>query len=190
MSGDDLAALTDEALVLGIVRAGFAPRRDELQGELLRRVAVRLEREEPAERWVTREEVLAARDRFERAIPGWERPARFGVGLQPPRRNDVWFPFVCHGDHPLPAAVLASVCRHREGATSYELTPQHLDDAIRLLAPAGACPDFDHPNLEAWRIVRSIEGTAGGTIIAAFDVDPPPRTDDPAVAALRAAPPP
>ena len=158
-----------------------------MQDELLRRTSIRLEREEPAERWVTREEVLAARDRFEAGLPGWERPARFGVGLQPPSRADVWFPFVCLGDHPLPAAVLATVCGHREGAASYGLERTHLDDAIRLLAPAGACADFDHPNLEAWQVVRSIHGTAGGTIVAAFDVDPAPTTDDPAVLGLRAA---
>lgn len=34
-------------------------------------------------------------------------------------------------------------------------------------------------------MVRAIHGTAGGTIVAAFDVDPPPHTGDPAVLALR-----
>ena len=131
--------------------------------------------------------MLAARDRFEQSIPGWQRPARFGIGLLPPGRDDVWLPYVCHGDHPLPAAVLATVCGHRRGAASYELTPHHLDDAIALLAPAGACPDFDHPNLEAWQVVRSIHATAGGTIVAGFDVDPPPFTDDTVVLGLRAA---
>ena len=185
MSEHDLGSLTDEQLLLGIARVPDVAGRNAFQDELLRRVGVRAERESPTERWVTRAEVLEARDRFERALVGWQRPPRFAVGLQPPGRNDVWFSYVCHGDHPLPAAVLATVCGHRSGAASYELTRQHLDDAIRLLAPAGACADFDHPNLEAWQVVRSIHTTAGGTILAAFDVDPPPRTDDPAILELR-----
>ena len=138
--------------------------------------------------------MLAARDRFEAALgPDWRRPVRFGVGLLLPGAEAAWYPYVCHGDHPLPAAVLATVCGHAGAvaeAASYELTDAELDEAISLLAPAGACPDFDHPNLAAWRTVRSLRETVEATIVAAFDADPPPPTDDPALVGLRRPAPP
>lgn len=124
------------------------------------------------EQWVTRDEVLAARLRYESAIPGWRCPRLYGLGVRK-GHGDIWFPFICHGDHPLPAAVLATVCGHRSGSASYEMTVDQLDDAIRRLAPAEACTDWDHPNLAAWRQVRrSLGAEPDWGVVAVFDADP------------------
>jgi hypothetical protein len=128
------------------------------------------------DRWETREEVLAARDRYEASLAGYERPARFGVGWSDGPSDAISFPYICEGDHPLPAAVLATVCGHRAGSATYELTLEQLDEAIERLAPAGACAAFDHPNLAAWRDVRAtVDAAAPGrrpSIVAFFGTRP------------------
>ena len=125
-----------------------------------------------AERWETREEVLAARLRYESAIPGWKCPRLYGVGVRR-QREAIWFPFICHGDHPLPAVIMATLCGHRSGSASYELTVGQLDDAIKRLAPAEACKDWDHPNLAAWREIRTcLDAHPQWTVVAVFDADP------------------
>lgn len=137
------------------------------------------------ERWTTREEVLAARTRYESAIPGWRRPGLYAVGT---RHDDgrLRFSFICHGDHPLPAAVLATVCGHQHGSASYDLTVEQLEEAIYRLAPAEACVDWDHPNLAAWReVYRSVGDDPDQKILAVFDADPYAQSDVPEVLALR-----
>lgn len=139
----------------------------------------------PPERWTTREEVLAARNRYESAIPGWRCPGLYAVGT---RHDDgsIWFPFICHGDHPLPAAVLATVCGHQRGSDSYDLMIAELADAIRRLAPAEACTDWDHPNLAAWRrVYRSVTDDPDQRAVAVFDMDPESRSEVPEVIELR-----
>ena len=140
---------------------------------------------EPNERWTTKEEVHDACQRHEATIPGWQCPRLFGLGLKRQSR-DSWFPFVCHGDHPLPAVILAIVVGHRGGTCGHGLGLQELDQAITLLAPAEACRDFTHPNLAAWRLLRQeAEGLTDPKLIAVFDTDPESATDNIDVLALR-----
>jgi hypothetical protein len=142
---------------------------------------------EPQECWATREDVLDACHRYEAAIPDWQCPRLFGIGLRR-QGSDPWFPFVCHGDHPLPAVILATVVGHPGGSCGYELGSRELDQAINLLAPAEACRDFTHPNLTAWRLLRrKTEGLANSELVAVFDADPESITDDEGVLALRRA---
>jgi hypothetical protein len=137
------------------------------------------------ERWVTKDQVIGVCERYEASIPGWRCPLLFGVGLQGVD-EETWFPFACHGDHPLPAVILASVLGHDGGTESYTLTLDQLDEAIDRLAPAEACLDFEHPNLAAWREVREAAlQTSGQTIVAVFDANPESRTADSNVLALR-----
>jgi hypothetical protein len=139
------------------------------------------------ERWETKEEVLEALDRFEKMIPNWRCPRMFGLGLQSDGEV-TWFPYVCHGDHPLPAAVLAVVCHHPGGTRSYQMTPRQLDDAINQLTPAEACRDYEHPNLAAWRSVRdALTDHPPQFIVAVFDEDPKVGSSDPYVRTLRQA---
>lgn len=107
-------------------------------------------------RWETPEQVAAALDRFEGAIPGWVRPRAHGLVLN--GEVVVWN----LGAHPLPAAVMASVLAHDGATAAFPLTEDQLDRAIDELSPAEACLDFDHPNLLAWRSAR------GGDAVAVF----------------------
>lgn len=131
--------------------------------------------------WSTETLVLAALDRFEAAIPGWVRPAAFGVAWEP----DGEFTWARHGlgDTPLPAVVLATACGHTGGSASHRLTMTDLDHAITLLSPAEACESLDHPDLWAWRALRAaLPGDAEA--IAVFAEDLATDTNDPHVAAL------
>jgi hypothetical protein len=106
------------------------------------------------EQWVTVEDIREARERFEAAIPGWDKCPPYGLG----RLNDdgsVELVRVDNGDHALPGVVLATVCGHVTGSASYVLTKADLARAIELLAPAEACTFYDHPNLAAWRDLHS-----------------------------------
>jgi hypothetical protein len=137
------------------------------------------------ERWETREEVLAARIRYESGIPGWRCPSLYAVGT---RQDDgrIRFPFICHGDHPLPAVVMATICGHEHGSAGYDLTVEQLSDAISRLAPAEACQDWDHPNLAAWREVRrAVTDDSVQRIVAVFDADPHLPSESPEVIELR-----
>ena len=142
---------------------------------------------ETQERWTTKAEVLDACQRYEAGIPAWQCPRLFGVGLRR-QGSDLWFPFVCHGDHPLPAVILATVVGHRGGARGYDLALRELDQAIALLAPAEACHDFTHPNLAAWRLIpQEAERLTDLRLVAVFDADPESATDNVDVLALRRA---
>jgi len=77
--------------------------------------------------------VLDACHQYEEAISGWQCPRLFGIGLSC-QESDPWFPFVCHGDHPLPAVIFATVVGHPGGSRGYELGSQELDQAINRLA--------------------------------------------------------
>jgi hypothetical protein len=134
------------------------------------------------ERWETTEEIAAARQRFEAAIPGWVPPMAYGIGRLAGGR--VEFARINVGDHPLPASVLATVVGHRAGSASYRLDSAGLARAIELLAPAEACTAYDHPNLAAWRWLRSVLGE-GGVAVAIFVGDLGQACDDRHVEALR-----
>lgn len=123
-----------------------------------------------AEEWSTVEEIAAARERFEESIPGWVRPKAYALGLAPstePGAGEIVFPKVNVAEHYLPAVVLATVCGHSHGTAAYRLTPEELDEAITLLAPAEACTAYDHPNLAGWRLIRQ-ELVGGGQPVAVF----------------------
>ena len=141
--------------------------------------------DDSVERWTTREEVLAARRRYEAAIPGWQCPPLYGLGTRS-AEGVIRFPYICHGDHPLPAVVVASVCGHQSGSASYDLTVDQLAEAIHRLAPAEACKDWDHPNLAAWRQVRqSLTEQPGSIAVAVFDADPEAPSEVAEVLAMR-----
>lgn len=111
-------------------------------------------------RWPTKEDLAAARERFEEAIPGWEPPVAFGVGLVDGEGTS--FPAVNRRSAFLSAVVLGMVCGHASGTRTYDLPPHILAEAVRLMSPAEACTDVQHPNLTAWRsILAEIEGTEG-----------------------------
>jgi hypothetical protein len=90
------------------------------------------------------------------------------------------------GEHPLPVVALAIVCGHRAGSAAYPIGTAGLDQAIDLLAPAEACDAWKHVNLNAWRWLRAGLDEPD-EVVAAFTgaLDEP--SDDPHVAALRAA---
>jgi hypothetical protein len=137
------------------------------------------------EHWVTRDEVLAACRRYESLIPGWKCPPLFGLGMRD-GAGALWFPYVCHGDHPLPAVILATVCGHEGGTASYEVSDAELEQAILFLNPAEACRAFDHPNLAAWRAVKiAVARDSRRSAVAVFDSDPGSPTASRNVDALR-----
>lgn len=138
-----------------------------------------------SERWETVEEISAARRRFEESLPGWRRPAAYGVG-RPGGADGIEFVRVNDGEHPLPAAVLATVCGYRSTTGSFRLSKAELSRAIDLLAPAEACTAYEHPNLWAWRELRDAlpEDHEGAAVFIA-DWDAP--SDDPHIKALRKA---
>jgi RimJ/RimL family protein N-acetyltransferase len=127
------------------------------------------------ERWPTDEEVQAAKRRYVARMPGYEAPAAYGVGrldgdgVRFGHVNDVG------GVHMLPAVILAFVCGHRSGTATYVLGADAMGEAVRLLAPAEACPAYDHPNLWSWRALVSTAG-ADAAYVAVFvdDVATPP----------------
>jgi hypothetical protein len=127
------------------------------------------------ERWETTDEIAAARQRFETAIPGWVPPAAYGVGSL--ADEQIEFVHVNVGDHPLPAAVLATVTGHSAGSACYRLTRAELGRAIELLAPAEACTAYEHPNLAAWRWLYGVL-REGESAVAVFVGDLNQRSDD------------
>lgn len=136
------------------------------------------------EAWPTPEEIAAVRERLIADMPGWKLPAAYGIGILDVT-GEVVFGKTNVGEHPLPAAVMATILGHSGGSASYRLDAATLDQAIRLLAPAEVCTAYQHPNLEAWRAVRkAIDG--GGTAVMVFvgDLGEIPG-DDPDVEALR-----
>jgi hypothetical protein len=136
------------------------------------------------ERWATVEAITAARDRFEAAIPGWRPPAAFGIARDG-AGGPVFTRFGTAEDR-LPAAVLATVCGHRGGSGSHALGRDDLERAIRLLAPAQACTDLEHPNLVAWQWLHA-DLAPGEQVVAVFAAALTDVTSDRYVAALLAA---
>ena len=133
------------------------------------------------ERWTTTEGIAAARERLERAIDGYERPAAYALGLTVEGDATVGevFPRVNRGDNFLPAVVLATVCGHVRGTATYVLDEERLQEAIDLLAPAEACTAYDHPNLAAWRRLRAeVADRPDAQVVAVFLGDLQPSAAD------------
>lgn len=105
--------------------------------------------------WVTAEEVLAAKAGFEAAMPGWETPTAYALGVACGGGPIEWRVVNYPNIHQLPGVVLGTVLGHRTGPATYRLDLNQFDEAIRLLEPAGACDAFEHPNLWAWQRLRS-----------------------------------
>ena len=133
------------------------------------------------ERWSTLDDLAAARERFEQGIPGWRRPVVYALVLR--HGDEVEILRLNVDEHYLPVVVLATVCGYANGTAAYDLTTEQFDRAIELLTPAEACTDVDHPNLWAWRAVRSRSSTP----TAVFVDDLAEQADDPAVEAVRRA---
>jgi hypothetical protein len=134
------------------------------------------------EQWRTPEEIDAARARFERAIPGWQRPAAWAIGRAADDETTL-FERINVAESYLSAVVLATVVGHANGSGSYPLTAVELDRAIALLAPAEACSSMSHPNLHAMRGLRE-DLEPGGVAVVVFVGDLSDRTDDPGVRSL------
>ncbi|GIG64884.1 hypothetical protein HNR73_001450 [Phytomonospora endophytica] len=134
-----------------------------------------------SERWTSVEEIDAARARFEAAIPGWERPAAYGIGWY--ADGSFVFARIAAGESHLPGVVLATVCGHVSGAGSYLVDGPGLDRAIASLSPAEACTLLDHPNLATWRSLRGQLGP-GETVTVVFADSFDTASADPLVRAL------
>lgn len=103
------------------------------------------------ERWVTVEELLAAKQRLIDAMPGYKTPVAYSVARRD--GDELVFAHINEvgGTHELPAVVLATVCGYRRGNVTVAMTHAEFADAIALLSPAEPCEAFDHPNLWSWR---------------------------------------
>lgn len=121
------------------------------------------------DQWVTRSEVAAAAAAFEAEMPGWQLPVVHGVGEV--SGDEATFPVVNVGAHGLPALVVATVCGYRQGNATHPLTRNQLQRAIELLSPAEACPDYEHPNLHAWRALDTVGVDIVAVFLATSDAD-------------------
>ncbi|HVA73875.1 MAG TPA: hypothetical protein VNF71_04870 [Acidimicrobiales bacterium] len=104
-----------------------------------------------AERWVTDDDLFAARRRFADRIPGFRPPVAYSVA----RMDDGHLSFG-HvngptGEHRLPAAVLASFCGYTNRTGTFALSRDDFSCAVAALAPAEAATHWEHPNLWSWR---------------------------------------
>jgi hypothetical protein len=131
--------------------------------------------------WPTLDDLDAACERFEAAIPGWRRPAAHALVLRQGDEVEI-IRLNVDGRH-LPCVVLATVCGHANGSAAYDLSTEQFDRAIELLTPADACTDVDHPNLWAWRALRPRSSMP----TAVFVADLAEKADDPTVEAVRLA---
>lgn len=121
---------------------------------MMRRMAV-------TEAWSTSAQIVAKRLEFEAALgPDYRHAAAWGVlhedeaeGVLVDRINVAGV-----DEHHLPAAVMATVLGYRRGSASIPFGAAEMDRAIDMLLPAEACTEFGHPNLWAWRALRSSLG--------------------------------
>jgi hypothetical protein len=132
------------------------------------------------EGWSSTEEIVAARDRFEEAL-GWRRPAAYAVGRDV--GGQIEFGRINIAENYLPGVILATVAGHRSGTGSYQMSAAALDEAITLLAPAEACTEYQHPNLNTWKHLRADIGPHE-YVVAVFIDDLATHTNDPGAAAL------
>jgi 2,3,4,5-tetrahydropyridine-2-carboxylate N-succinyltransferase len=118
----------------------------------------------------------AWRESLEASMPGYRRPAAYAVGaatIAPSGQIlDTRYPVVNTDAH-LPAVVLSQVLGRTSGTATHRLERADLEAAIAALAPAEACTEIDHPNLNTWRGLLDLLGQpdpAGGqrVVVAAF----------------------
>jgi len=107
-------------------------------------------------------EIDAARRAIELAIPGYQTPMAFGLGVATIAANgdvlDVAYPHVQATTNSFPGAVLASAVGHVNGTATYRVTREQLETAIALVMPAETV-DVPHPNLAAWRACLDVVAT-------------------------------
>lgn len=130
------------------------------------------------ESWETADEVVAAKQRFIAAMPGFVLPTTYSVARCD--HDGFTFAYVNEpgGMHELPAAVLATVCGYRHGNATIELTRDELARAVDLLAPAEPCKAFDHPNLWSWRrLLAESPPDATFVVVCIADTAAPPTTE-------------
>ncbi len=128
--------------------------------------------------YVTIEEIQTARQELESVIDGYVEPVAFAVGIATLGPSgavlDVSYPVVNSGSHSFPGAALATVLSHSGSTASFRLTPEQLQAAIDLVAPAEAVA-IPHPNLAAWRTLLEVAAVPafGGKrqLVAAFISD-------------------
>ena len=129
--------------------------------------------------WSTPEGLVAIRDHLAARIEGWRQPVAYAVALSPASSSPEWvFAHVNApgGRHGLPAVVLATVLGHDGTTASLPLSRPELAAAVESLAPAQACTDLPHPNLDAWReVLTELEGNPAREAVAVFVAD----LDDP-----------
>ncbi len=141
-----------------------------------------------AERWITMDDLVAARERFEATIPGWRTPVAQGLGLVRADAPDaVEYPVVNTSQHKLPVVVLATVLGHPGGTATYEVSRAQLDAAVERLSPASAATFMEHPNLAAWRALQAeLAADPAARAVAVFVADLADPVTSPYDAALRA----
>lgn len=125
-------------------------------------------------RWVTDEDLLAARHRFADGIPGFSQPVAYSVA----RLDDDLLTFgyvnAPTSEHRLPAVVLATFCGYINRTGTYPLSTASFSHAVAALSPAEAATHWQHPNLWSWR--QLLEETGPGSRFLAFyvsDLDDP-----------------
>lgn len=136
-------------------------------------------------------DLVAARERFAAAIPGWRHPVAQALGIVRVDADGtelpVEFPVVNTVEHRLPVVVLGGVLGQVDRTATYEVSPGQLDHAIEVLSPAAAATFMDHPNLAAWRAIRAkLAAEPGARAVAVFVVDLDDPVTGPYDAALRA----
>ena len=103
------------------------------------------------ERWVTDDDLLAARGRFADRIPGFRQPVAYSVA----RLDDGQLTFghinEPDGNHRLPAVVLATFCGYTNRTGTFPLSTEDFSRAATALSPAEAATHWPHPNLWSWR---------------------------------------
>ena len=141
--------------------------------------------------WSTPEGLAAIADHLGGKLDGYAPPVAFAVGITPASSSaEIEFPHINRpgARHALPAVVLATILRHPGGTRTHELTVAELDAAIEALSPAEACVELDHPNLAAWRALRSeAASNPARSLVAVFVGDLADPVDSDADATLRAA---
>ena len=129
--------------------------------------------------WSTPEGLNDIKDALAAAIPGWQQPVAYAVGLSPASSSVEWgFAHVNTpgGRHGLPAVVLATILGHDGSTATLDLTTAQLAAAVESLEPAEACTTLDHPNLAAWReALAEAASNPARTLVAVFVAD----LDDP-----------
>lgn len=143
------------------------------------------------EQWTTMADLVAARERFEAAIPGWQVPAVQGLGLvrsgAAGEPDAVEFPVVNGGAPSLPAVVLAGVVGRAGQTATYDVSREQLRRAVEILSPAAAATFMPHPNLAAWNaIAAALDADPAARAVAVYVADLTDPVTSPYDAALRA----